>query len=834
MPYEFPMRLLTQSFLIILSLTLRSSYSSAQSADEQLRALPQWNDALTAHRDGLSEITILRLNEINQLDSLAPEAQIRIRHFLVESLVRAGRFEDALANAQGNELPFWQGLAQAKLGRLSDAQALLLLCLSDPGHAAKEEAILTLAATLNQLAGVNRAGEFLAGAINKPGNESLSPRPRLALVELHLEQGKYQAALKTLAGLKEKETLNPTLRATANLLEARSLIALKQFKDAQDKLRAILPQQQSIPPSIINTASLLLADVSIATAAPDDAVVILTGVIENAPSGGNVLPAFDRLADAGFLKSSGGIAMLKKWQKSPKAETSRPASFFAAAEGRVNIENRPQAIQLLNKLKSGNDPVAIRASLLLSEMLIEDSDKKGAIAVLEELRQFTGNEVVIARIEFVEAKAKYVAGEFESAADRFAGISESTTSDVASYNSAVSSLRAGDDKKFLAQTTLLPEVTGQFSRGELQLERALYKCSNRDPDAGSALEEFLRNHPKHPRRAEAYLASASTNVLSGPLNSESARDNLKKALALESSDLSRERADYIAFWIEEIAGANEKAIEYADRFISKWPKSASSPGIIMRQAEIQFRSNDYLDAMQNFEKLSIEYPESELSDKAIFFAGKAAMLTLTEEGAQRALTFWQKLAETKSKLAPLGRHHQAQIKLSQGNQGEALSILDAALVDDPEPKLKALILILKGRALYELGGKDESHLAQSIDIFADALSLSGISTSVRNEILFRKAKSHEILGENEQTLFCLHEVMKGRSNPQGKDNPQEFKWYYRAGFEAIRIKEATGNQQGIIAAIAIADRLARTPGPRADEARKTGQRLRLEHFIWQK
>jgi hypothetical protein len=76
--------------------------------------------------------------------------------------------------------------------------------------------------------------------------------------------------------------------------------------------------------------------------------------------------------------------------------------------------------------------------------------------------------------------------------------------------------------------------------------------------------------------------------------------------------------------------------------------------------------------------------------------------------------------------------------------------------------------------------------------------------------------------------------MKGRSNPQGKDNPQEFKWYYRAGFEAIRIKEATGNQQGIIAAIAIADRLARTPGPRADEARKTGQRLRLEHFIWQK
>ncbi len=827
------MRLSIQVFLILLLIILGKKDSFAQSADEQLGALPAWAEAQSAHRDGLSEITILRLNEIKQLPGLAPEAQLRIRQLLVESLVRSGQFEEALANTRGNELPFWRGLAHAKLGRLSVAENLLIQCASDPSHFAREEAILTLAATLNQLEGVNRAGEFLAGEINKPGNDTLSLRARLALVELHLEQGKYQAALKTLTDSQDKESTDPMLSNTANLLGARSLIALKQFAAAQKKLREILVDQQRITPALLNAASLLLADTAIATAAPDDAIVILTGIIQNAPSGGNVLPAFDRLSDAEFFQSSNGKSLLQKWQGSPKAEISRPASFFVAAEVLAPSETRAEALQLLSGLKGGTDPVSIRASLLLSEMLIEDSDKKGAIAVLEELRELTANESVVARINLVEAKAKYVAGEFQLAADRFAAIPESAASGVASYNAAVSSLRAGNDKEFLAYTALLPEVTGQFSRGELQLERALYKCSKRDLSAGSALSLFLENHPKHPRRAEAYLAWASANVLSGPLNAEFARENLRKALALELSEQSRERADYISFWIEELAGSNEKAIAYAERFIRQWPKSSHAPGIRMRQAEIQFRSNDYLDAMRNFEKLSIEYPASELADKAIFFAGRAAMLTLTEEGAQRALTFWQKLAELKSPLAPIGRHHQAQIKLTQGKQNEAISILDAALVEGAAPKVKALILILKGRALYELGGKDRDSLEKSISIFEDALSLEDISSTVRNEILFRKGKSHEMLGENDQTLSCLYAVMTSRTNPQVDDGSKEFRWYYRAGFEAIRIKEAEGNQQGIVAAIAIADRLARTPGPRAEEALKTSQRLRLEHFIWQ-
>ena len=145
------MRLSTQAFFVRLCIVLENRRSSAQSAVEQLGTLPQWKEAQSAHRDGLSEITILRLNEIKQHAGLVPEAHLLIRYLLVESLVRAGRFEDALANAKGNELPFWRGLAHAQLGRLSEAETLLMQCATDTGHAAKEEAILTLSATLNQL-----------------------------------------------------------------------------------------------------------------------------------------------------------------------------------------------------------------------------------------------------------------------------------------------------------------------------------------------------------------------------------------------------------------------------------------------------------------------------------------------------------------------------------------------------------------------------------------------------------------------------------------------------------------------------------------------------------
>ena len=124
-------------------------------------------------------------------------------------------------------------------------------------------------------------------------------------------------------------------------------------------------------------------------------------------------------------------------------------------------------MQILTELKEGSDSLAVRAHLLLAEILIEEKDKVRALSVIKELKDLTDNEAVAARIQFIEAKAKYEADEFDEAAAKFSQIEENKTGDVATYNSAVASLRAGDDKKFLARAAQLPEVTGQLSRGDL-------------------------------------------------------------------------------------------------------------------------------------------------------------------------------------------------------------------------------------------------------------------------------------------------------------------------------------------------------------------------------
>ncbi|MDE0571757.1 MAG: hypothetical protein OSB44_13820, partial [Verrucomicrobiales bacterium] len=86
-----------------------------------IKNLPNWTAALSAHNDGLSDVALLKLEEINSRQDLSDENRTRIRALLVENLVRTGQYEEALSAAKGDELPFWRGMALLGLGRLTEA-----------------------------------------------------------------------------------------------------------------------------------------------------------------------------------------------------------------------------------------------------------------------------------------------------------------------------------------------------------------------------------------------------------------------------------------------------------------------------------------------------------------------------------------------------------------------------------------------------------------------------------------------------------------------------------------------------------------------------------------
>src|SRR4029434_11088537 len=61
------------------------------------------------------------------------------------------------------------------------------------------------------------------------------------------------------------------------------------------------------------------------------------------------------------------------------------------------------------------------------------------------------------------------------------------------------------------------------------------------------------------------------------------------------------------------------------------------------------------------------------------------------------------------------------------------------------------------------------------------------------------------------------------------DRPREFFWFYKAGFNAAHLLEATHDWKS---AVAVYRKLAAVGGTRSDEARARLTQLRLEHFLW--
>ncbi len=792
--------------------------------DKELAAVPGWPEAQAAHRDRLAEVAASKLAIAAGHAGLSPEAAERIRRLRVESLVRSGQYEAALSVAQGDEMPAWRGLALAGLGKLAEARPLLAPCIADPDHPMREQALLTLVSSLCKGGQLDRAIELL----QEVGN--LSGRIPLVLAELHIEQGNHQAALDCLG---KSERPSGARAMAADLLRAEALLGRGSPEEAERVLGGILAAPpDAVPAGLQNRARLLLADAIDASGERAKAVGILKGYIDNATESSGVLPAFDRLARIGIFAEAEGAELLRGWRSSPKPRVAAAARLYQSmADGRG--EKRAEAIENLEQLAAGQGPIATRATLLLSELWIEDANKEKALTALATLKKASRDPAVAARVAFVEARAHHAAGEFKLAADRFTEVAAADASDAGSFNAALSALMAGDDAAFRARSALLPEVHGDRSRGELALERALLMASKQNPGAQEALVEFLRTHPGHPRAGDAHLALAGLYILDWPPKAKSARESLAAARALDLDDADAEQADYLAFWIEESIGEDERSVALADAFVERWPESDLAPEVRMRQAEVFFRNGDYVDALRHFGQLAADYPKSELADPATFFAGRAAMLTSTEEGSKRALTLWQNLIDDESPLAALARRHQAQLKLRQGEQAEALTLLDAILADEPAQPLRTSTLLLKGEALYVLGSSEPKRLEEALKVFDEALADPEITTASRNEILFRKGKVYEALGQVTEALASYHEVVTAPRPPLGSGEKPEFRWYYRAGFESIRILERRKRPQDIAAAIAIADNLASTPGPRTDEARKTGEQLRLENFIWE-
>jgi tetratricopeptide (TPR) repeat protein len=130
-------------------------------------------------------------------------------------------------------------------------------------------------------------------------------------------------------------------------------------------------------------------------------------------------------------------------------------------------------------------------------------------------------------------------------------------------------------------------------------------------------------------------------------------------------------------------------------------------------------------------------------------------------------------------------------------------------------------------------GRDAGKLSEAADRFAALSNLESAPALWRYNAAVRRGKCLEALGKAPVAL----EIYKSIVDETRTDNaglatplaPGETEWVFRAGFAAIEILNAGKNWA---ASIEIADALAEKSGPRAIEATRLAEKLRLKHWVW--
>jgi tetratricopeptide (TPR) repeat protein len=205
---------------------------------------------------------------------------------------------------------------------------------------------------------------------------------------------------------------------------------------------------------------------------------------------------------------------------------------------------------------------------------------------------------------------------------------------------------------------------------KLLLERALHLAATHENGAEEALQEFIKDHPTHPRVIEAHIAEAEICLLALPARTKAAGAALDAAeMVPELTDEWRERIGYTRLWWHEAAENSNGVIAQGEDFLSRWPASARRDEVRMKVAQAYFRNEDFAKAMNQFSLLSEEHGESPYAEVALFFAGRSALMQGTEAGVEKAITFWEEVVAREGPLMREARLQQALAKRRQGKEG---------------------------------------------------------------------------------------------------------------------------------------------------------------------
>jgi predicted negative regulator of RcsB-dependent stress response len=789
----------------------------------------EFADASAPIAEGVPEVAVVRLQALLRNNLLEPERSAVVEK-LAEAEIAAKQPENALAllaDTRVRELPwakFWRAQALASLFRWAEALPLYEQVASSERSPFRTAATFGTAEMLRALGKNDQALKEFTLLIH---DKEWGTRAQLRATELYIETGDATNA-RTL--LEEMKPISIAERRERRVLRGRLELLQRRPERAIGIFQGLLKRPAGTAHSALISAVLGIAEAQMQLKTPEIADDIIEQFIDRHPADPDLPTLFARLDELYQAEHKPSRNELERWVRSPE-QPRRTFARWYLARFEIRAGRRERARQLFTDLRHTSlKSQAIAPALLeFARFEIEDNQFDEAIAILNEARSFHPEASLLTRIDFLSAKAQYLASRFDKAALGFEQIARSGSpwAKIALFNASTGWLQLGDHGRFLTSYSELEEAGGEKQGlADLKLEEGLAQAARGDEKAEKSLQQFIHDFPRNSRVSEAFVSLAELAFHASPPRLDEARKYLTRARESPTA-AAAERGDYLNIWIEESAGGNEsKVIELAKRFLEQHGNSSFAPEVRMKLAELYYRSQDFANAQTQFELIAQQTPDNALGEKALFFAAESAMSTMGEHSLDRAIILFDQVVRQNGALRWAARNEQAVIERRLGKSKDALALYDEILKSDADPAEKREALCGKGDIFFEMGTTDPANYQHAIELYDQLASDKNEPVHWRNQALFKKGLCLEKKSDRVDALATFYKILDEDARP---DRRRELFWYYKAGFNAARLLEEDSKWES---AAAIYEKLAVAGGSRSDEAKARLTNLRLEHFLW--
>jgi TolA-binding protein len=779
--------------------------------------------------EGVPEVAVVRLQTLLK-QNLSESNWRAVAEKLVEAMVTANETKDALnllADPRLRQSPaanFWRAQLLASSQREPEALSIYRQIAADSNSNFRIDALFAASEMLRAL---GRKDEALQSFSELFRDRKWGAQAQLRAAELYLDKQDAVNARRLLEKVQPTTTVEKRER---HFLRGRLEMALHRPDRAITIFESVLKTPEGATHDTLTAALFALADAHLQLKTPESGDDVLENFIEHHPSDVDLARIFAKLDELYRAEKKASRAELERWTRDPM-EPRRAFAQWYLARFDLRVGRRDRALESLAALRRTHPqiPALAFAFLEFAQLESENGHFDDALAILNEATTLRPEPAALDRINLMVAEIQYRAKHFDDATAGFEriGRSDSALGKVAMFNAALSWLQKGDEPRFLADAEEFGKKTNdEKSSADLRLDAGLMEAARGEKRAADSLRNFLREFPQSERASEAWVALAELAFHATPPRLDEASNNLARAVESKPTATAQEHADYLMIWLQDSTpGGEAKVIELAKRFIQQHESSSLVPSVRMKLGEMYYRAEDFANAETQFELLSEQNPPRSLTERALFFAGEAAMASMAAQSLDRAIVLFDRVVQLNGELKWAARNEQAVIERKLGKPQDALVLYDEVLNGAARSAEKREATCGKGDIFFEMATTDPQNYQRAIEAYDKLASDRDAPAHWRNQALFKKGLCLEKKAERSAALASFYTVLDEGMQP---DRPHEFFWFYKAGFNAGQLLEADAKWES---AAAVYEKLAAAGGTRSDEARQYLDRLRLEHFL---